>query len=39
MHGRELRGQAVILNVYDLSPANDYLFDIGFGVFHSGKSI
>jgi hypothetical protein len=39
MHGRELRGQAVILNVYDLTPANDYLHDIGFGVYHSGTAL
>jgi deubiquitinase DESI2 len=26
----------VVLNVYDLTPANDYFYWIGFGVFHSG---
>nr|CAB3450559.1 unnamed protein product [Digitaria exilis] len=26
----------VLLNVYDLTPANDYLYWLGFGVFHSG---
>jgi hypothetical protein len=27
------------LNVYDLSPANDYLHPIGFGLHHSGVEI
>jgi hypothetical protein len=26
----------VLLNVYDLTGANDYLYWLGFGVFHSG---
>jgi hypothetical protein len=26
----------VVLNVYDLTPANDYFYWLGFGVFHSG---
>jgi hypothetical protein len=26
----------VLLNVYDLTAANDYLYWLGFGVFHSG---
>uniref|UniRef100_A0A453P7B6 PPPDE domain-containing protein n=1 Tax=Aegilops tauschii subsp. strangulata TaxID=200361 RepID=A0A453P7B6_AEGTS len=26
----------VLLNVYDLTPVNDYLYWLGFGVFHSG---
>jgi hypothetical protein len=26
----------VLLNVYDLTSANDYLYWLGFGVFHSG---
>lgn len=29
----------VLLNVYDLSPANDYLYPIGFGLHHSGVEI
>nr|CAC39062.1 putative protein [Oryza sativa] len=29
----------VLLNVYDLTPANDYLYWLGFGVFHSGIEV
>jgi len=29
----------VVLNIYDLSPANDYLYPIGFGLHHSGVEI
>jgi len=29
----------VILNVYDLSPINDYLYAIGMGIHHSGVEI
>lgn len=32
-------GTKVHLNVYDLSPANDYLYPIGFGLHHSGVEI
>ena len=32
-------GMKVFLNVYDLSPANDYLYPIGFGLHHSGVEI
>eukprot|EP01026_Neomeris_dumetosa_P079085 TRINITY_DN8595_c0_g1_i5.p2 TRINITY_DN8595_c0_g1~~TRINITY_DN8595_c0_g1_i5.p2 ORF type:complete len:191 (-),score=16.56 TRINITY_DN8595_c0_g1_i5:589-1161(-) len=32
-------GQPVILNVYDLSEQNGYLYWCGFGVFHSGVQI
>lgn len=32
-------GTKVILNVYDLSPANDFLFSIGMGLHHSGVEI
>jgi len=32
-------GSVVILNVYDLSPANDCLHTIGFGLHHSGVEI
>lgn len=28
-----------MLNIYDLSPANDYLFPIGLGLYHSGLEI
>ncbi|CAN6279412.1 unnamed protein product, partial [Urochloa humidicola] len=40
--GREMGGRnsaaatPVLLNVYDLTAANDYLYWFGFGVFHSG---
>jgi len=29
----------VLLNVYDLSPANDYLYSVGMGLHHSGIEI
>ncbi|XP_039790793.1 deSI-like protein At4g17486 isoform X2 [Panicum virgatum] len=29
----------VLLNVYDLTAANDYLYWLGFGVFHSGIEV
>ncbi|KAL6634861.1 hypothetical protein ACP70R_027532 [Stipagrostis hirtigluma subsp. patula] len=29
----------VMLNVYDLTPANDYFYWLGFGVFHSGIEV
>jgi len=32
-------GTKVILNVYDLSPINDYLYTIGFGLHHTGVEI
>lgn len=32
-------GTKVYLNVYDLTPANDYLYPIGFGLHHSGVEI
>jgi len=32
-------GSKVYLNVYDLSPANDYLHPIGFGLYHSGVEV
>jgi len=32
-------GTKVFLNVYDLSPANDVLYNIGFGLHHSGVEI
>lgn len=34
--GRTRMGTQVFLNVYDLSPMNDCLFQIGFGLHHSG---
>ncbi|KAI3741098.1 hypothetical protein L1987_58765 [Smallanthus sonchifolius] len=41
---RELRdgesGEALLyLNVYDLTPVNDYLYWLGFGIFHSGIEV
>ena len=33
------RSVVVVLNIYDLSPANDYLYPIGFGLHHSGVEI
>ena len=39
MHGRQLKGLPIVLNVYDLSPANDILHNIGFGLYHSGIEI
>lgn len=32
-------GTKVILNVYDLSPANDFLYSVGMGLHHSGVEI
>lgn len=29
-------GSLVYLNVYDLTPANNYLYVFGVGIFHSG---
>lgn len=29
-------GSLVYLNVYDLTPANNYLYAFGVGIFHSG---
>lgn len=37
--GRTRMGATVYLNVYDLSPANDYLYPVGFGLHHSGVEI
>eukprot|EP00584_Thalassiosira_punctigera_P010055 CAMPEP_0172543962 /NCGR_PEP_ID=MMETSP1067-20121228/14228_1 /TAXON_ID=265564 ORGANISM="Thalassiosira punctigera, Strain Tpunct2005C2" /NCGR_SAMPLE_ID=MMETSP1067 /ASSEMBLY_ACC=CAM_ASM_000444 /LENGTH=250 /DNA_ID=CAMNT_0013330455 /DNA_START=13 /DNA_END=765 /DNA_ORIENTATION=- len=37
--GRTRMGTKVILNVYDLSPANDYLYSVGMGLHHSGVEI
>lgn len=36
---RRRRGKTVYLNVYDLSPANDYVYSVGLGVFHSGVEV
>lgn len=40
-HGgsRTRMGTKVYLNIYDLSPANDYLYPIGFGLHHSGVEV
>ncbi|KAG7363325.1 PPPDE putative peptidase domain containing protein [Nitzschia inconspicua] len=37
--GRTRMGTKVFLNVYDLSPANEYLYPIGMGLHHSGLEI
>ncbi len=37
--GRTRMGTMVILNVYDLSPVNDYLYAMGMGLHHSGVEI
>jgi hypothetical protein len=37
--GRASLGTKVYLNVYDLSPANDYLYAIGLGLHHSGVEV
>jgi len=37
--GRTRMGTKVILNVYDLSPANDCLYSVGMGLHHSGVEI
>lgn len=34
-----LKTTKVLLNVYDLSPANDYLFPIGMGLHHTGVEV
>jgi deubiquitinase DESI2 len=37
--GRTRMGTLVILHVYDLSPANDYLYPVGFGLHHTGVQL
>mmetsp|Transcript_33188 Transcript_33188/g.80286 ORF Transcript_33188/g.80286 Transcript_33188/m.80286 type:complete len:300 (+) Transcript_33188:18-917(+) len=37
--GRTRMGTKVILNVYDLSAANDFLYSVGMGIHHSGVEI
>ena len=37
--GRTRMGTKVFLNVYDLSPSNEYLYPIGLGLHHSGVEI
>mmetsp|Transcript_34410 Transcript_34410/g.71650 ORF Transcript_34410/g.71650 Transcript_34410/m.71650 type:complete len:242 (-) Transcript_34410:1614-2339(-) len=37
--GRTRVGTKVFLNVYDLAPANEYLYPIGLGLHHSGVEI
>mmetsp|Transcript_15982 Transcript_15982/g.24156 ORF Transcript_15982/g.24156 Transcript_15982/m.24156 type:complete len:244 (+) Transcript_15982:67-798(+) len=37
--GRTRMGTVVLLNVYDLSPANEYLYSMGMGLHHSGVEI
>ena len=33
------QGTKVLLNVYDLSPANDFLYSAGLGLHHSGVEV
>eukprot|EP00949_MAST-11_sp_MAST-11-sp1_P002974 g2974.t1 len=33
---RQRAAERVVLNVYDLAPANDYLHPVGMGLYHSG---
>mmetsp|Transcript_4838 Transcript_4838/g.11568 ORF Transcript_4838/g.11568 Transcript_4838/m.11568 type:complete len:226 (+) Transcript_4838:94-771(+) len=33
---RKFRGSTIVVNVYDLTPSNNYTFDFGVGAFHSG---
>ena len=37
--GRTRVGTKVFLNVYDLAPANDFLYPVGCGFHHSGVEI
>ena len=37
--GRTRVGTKVFLNVYDLSPANEFLYPVGFGLHHSGVEV
>lgn len=37
--GRKRAPEPVFLNVYDLSPGNDYLYPVGLGAFHSGVEV
>ncbi|KAF6152690.1 hypothetical protein GIB67_021350 [Kingdonia uniflora] len=32
-------GTQVVLNVYDLTPINNYMYWVGFGIFHSGIEV
>ena len=34
-----VQGTKVVLNIYDLTPANEYLYPVGFGLHHSGVEI
>lgn len=37
--GRTRVGTKVFLNVYDLAPANEFLYPVGFGFHHSGIEV
>ena len=36
LNARTRHAETVYLNVYDLSPMNDYTYDVGIGFYHSG---
>ncbi|KAK4265129.1 hypothetical protein QN277_026219 [Acacia crassicarpa] len=36
---RELHTTLLVLNVYDLTPINNYLYWVGFGIYHSGIEV
>jgi hypothetical protein len=36
---RRNNGTLVILHIYDLSPANDYLYPVGLAIHHSGVEV
>lgn len=37
--GRTRTGTKILLHVYDLSPANSYLYPVGLGLYHSGVEV
>ena len=39
LNARTRHAEPVYLNIYDLSPMNDYIYDIGFGFYHSGVQV
>ena len=39
MHSFVFQNTKVLLNLYDLSPANEYLYPIGMGLHHTGLEI
>lgn len=39
LNARTRHAEPVYLNVYDLSPMNDYTYDVGIGFYHSGVQV